>query len=136
MSNPTGPSQRIAVPLTVDAIAAGTFAMMDMTALRLSIMKIYRTTNDRISLNNAREAGRMIRHVPSPANLPGTYAYRPISPSAATPPPRQTDTHAMMKKMRPSPKISCTMRLWSSRRTGNASFHAVSTSTMKSNAIE
>lgn len=111
----------------MEAMAAGTFAMIDMTALRFKIMKIwsrFRNGSSLIARGNS----------PSRASSRGIcvgWHQRSHSTDGG-----DEAAHATMKKIKPSVKMSWTMRLWFWRTAGNASLMPVMIRTKKSKHIE
>ena len=91
-------------------MAAGTLAIIDMTALRLSSMKIY-----------------------VPVRI---CSCGPMTPMAKLTVAIRFATKAMMKKIKPSPKIKFTSLERSALLVGHPSLYAVRTRTVKSKHIE
>lgn len=109
----------------MEAIAAGTLAIIDITAFKFISMKIYKSLIIRAKTRSGQ---------PTVASMLDMNLFKVYIMSVSTLSSNiSAYTHAIMKKINPSPKISVTSleRLLD----GNASFQPVRQRTTKSNAM-
>jgi hypothetical protein len=114
---------------TVEAIAAGTFAMMDITPLRSRSMKIWRNPHLNLTRQDTAENSNRCKQI-GKETMKKAKSINIHNQSKFS----KRTTHAMIKKIRPSPKIRVTSleRVFA----GNNNFHPVIQRTIKSKTME